>query len=122
MPRRPVHEPRWQAYRHVVKLRFTTDQLNSIDQLCAEHGVSRSWLMRRALAKGLPAALDELVKARVEGFSVRGARAHGRPGDRYRGRRGQTLLPVVLEVDDEDGVRVDQRSAAVVGRVPEEDG
>ena len=122
MPRAPVHDPRWQAYRHVVKVRFNTDQLNGIDQLCVEHGVSRSWLIRAALSKGLPQVFDELLEARVRGLSVRGARANGRLGDRYTGRSGETLLPVVFEADDEDGVRVDQRSAAVVGRVPEEDG
>ena len=122
MPRPPVDDPRWQAYRHVVKVRFNTEQLNLIDELCAEHGVSRSWLIRGALAKGLPHVFDELVKARAHGLSVRAARANGRRGDRYRGRRRQTLLPVVLEVDSDDGARVDQRRAAVAGRVPEEDG
>ena len=90
--------------------------------LCVEHGVSRSWLIRAALSKGLPHVFDELFQARVQGFSARGARAHGRVGDRYLGRRGETLLPVVFDQDDEDGARVDQRTAAVVGRVPEEDG
>ena len=122
MSRAPVHDPHWQAYRHVVKVRFNTDQLNRIDQLCAEHGVSRSWLIRAALSKGLPQVFDELFEARVRGFSARGARGHGRVGDRYLGRRGETLLPVVFEEDDEDGARVDQRTAAVVGRLPEEDG
>ena len=122
MPDSAVDEPRWQAYRHVVKVRFNTEQLNRIDQLCVEHGVSRSWLLRVAFSKGLPQVFDELVSARVRGLSVRGARAHGRADDRYRGRRQGTLVPVVFEEDDEDGVRVDQRSSAVAGRVPEEDG
>ena len=32
MPQSPIHDPGWQAYRHVVKVRFNTDQLNRIDQ------------------------------------------------------------------------------------------
>ena len=36
----------------------------------------------------------------------------------FLGRRRETLLPVVFEQDDDDGARVDQRLAAVVGRVP----
>ena len=83
MPRPPVDDPRWQAYRHVVKVRFNTEQLNLIDELCAEHGVSRSWLIRGALAKGLPHVFDELVKARAHGLSVR-APAPWTACDRYR--------------------------------------
>lgn len=119
MPSPRAHDPAWQAYRHVVKVRFTSNQLGRIDQMSAEHGVSRSWLIRAALSEGLPLLFDVLAAGRAGGLSARAARTDGRPGDRYRGRSRETLLPLVLAVDDAPGARVDHRGVAFS---PEEDG
>ena len=99
MPNQPHYDPAWSAYRHVVKLRFNTEQLNRIDQLSVEHGVSRAWLLRAAIAEGLPRVFDHLEGPRTVGLTVRGARARGRSGDRYSGRRRKTLVPVVMMYD-----------------------
>ena len=79
----PDHEP----YRHVVKLRFAATELNEIDRLALEHGVSRAFLLRQAVAVGLGPAVDALEAARRAGMSVRAARPGPRAGSLYRGPR-----------------------------------
>ena len=69
MGSRPIHDPDWEPYRHVVKLRFAASELNELNRLCLEHGVSRALLLRRAVEYGLPPAVDSLDLARSAGMS-----------------------------------------------------
>ena len=74
MGSRPIHDPDWEPYRHVVKLRFAASELNELNRLCLEHGVSRALLLRRAVEYGLPPAVDSLDLARSAGMSLRTGR------------------------------------------------
>jgi hypothetical protein len=77
--------PGWRPFRHVVKFRVTSDQLNHLNGLTATLGVSRSWLMRRALHLGLRGVLKEFS---VRDFALRAARGRGHVEGPRRGPRG----------------------------------
>ncbi len=77
---RPIHDPDWEPYRHVVELRLAASELNELNRLCLEHGVSRALLLRRAIEYGLPPAVDSLDLARLAGMAL------------CPGRRIRTLL------------------------------
>ena len=77
---RPIHDPDWEPYRHVVKLRLAASELNELNRLCLEHGVSRALLLRRAMEPGLRPAVDSLDLARLAGMAL------------CLGRRIRTLL------------------------------
>ena len=94
MPRKTIHDPRWAPYDTLVKLYVTAQQRHDLDQLVTELRVSRSALLRAALAAGLPLVVADL----------RGARRKGaRPGVRSRSasasvRRGVLSAGPVAEV------------------------
>ena len=81
--------PDFEPYRHVVKFRFAATELNEIDRLALEHGVSRSFLLRQALAVGLGPAVDALEDARKAGLSLHAARRPDRVGATYYGPRAR---------------------------------
>ena len=43
-----------EPYSHVVKVRLTTSQLNHLDMLAANAGISRAFLMRQLFDAGVP--------------------------------------------------------------------
>ena len=113
----PIHDPDWEPYRHVVKLRFAASELNELNQLCTEHGVSRALLLRRAIEYGLRPAVDSLDVARLAGMSLR----TGRPIRRVQTIRygPRTLQPASSVFSPESpGDRLDRRSTPYP--VPEE--
>ena len=71
---RPINDPDWEPYRHVVELRLAASELNELNRLCLEHGVSRALSLRRAMECGLPPAVDSLELARSAGMSLRTGR------------------------------------------------
>ena len=77
--------PGWRPFRHVVKFRVTSDQLNHLNSLVATLGVSRSWLLRRALHLGLRGVLKEFS---VRDFALRAARGRAQVAGPRRGPRG----------------------------------
>ena len=88
MPRRTIVDPHWEPLCYVVKVRFTATQLHMLDQLVSELRVSRAWLLRMAVHRGLPALVDDLRRRRRLG--LRPAAPHSRrttKGPR-RGPRG----------------------------------
>ena len=88
MPRRTIVDPHWEPVAEVVKVRFTATQLHTLDQLVSELRVSRAWLLRMAVHRGLPALVDDLRRRRRLG--LRPATPHSRrttKGPR-RGPRG----------------------------------
>lgn len=70
MGHRPVYDPDHEPFRHVVKLRFTAGQLNELDRLSRVHGVSRSYLLRQAFARGLGRLLVDLESGHRGGLSL----------------------------------------------------
>jgi hypothetical protein len=113
----PIHDPDWEPYRHVVKLRFAASELNELNQLCAEHGVSRALLLRRAIEYGLRPAVESLDVARLAGMSLRtGRRTEKVHSTRYGPR---TLRPATSLCSPQSrGERLDRRVARYP--VPEE--
>ena len=49
---RPIHDPDREPYRHVGKLRLAAFELNELNRLCFEHGVSRALVFRSGPAPG----------------------------------------------------------------------
>ena len=88
MSRRTIVDPHWEPLAHVVKVRFTATQLHTLDELVSELRVSRAWLLRMAINRGLPAVVDDLRRRRRLG--LRPATAHSRRTTRgpRRGPRG----------------------------------
>ena len=78
----------WQPFRHILKFRVTTPQLNHLNQLVASLGVSRSWLLRRALHLGLRGVVEELTDVSAHDFALRAARGRRHVGGPRRGPRG----------------------------------
>lgn len=68
MPRRTIVDPHWEPVAEVVKVRFTATQLHTLDQLVSELRVSRAWLLRMAVHRGLPALVDDLRRRRSLGL------------------------------------------------------
>lgn len=99
MPQRRLHVSDWEAFDHVVKVRFTESQVAHLDALVASLEVSRSWLLRRAVAAGLPTVVAELRSAAQRDYAVRavqgptGLRARRR-GPRRLSRNREVYLPV----------------------------
>ena len=99
MPEKRLHVPDWQAFDHVVKVRFTESQVVHLDALVASLEVSRSWLLRRAVAAGLPTVVAELRSAAQRDYAVRavqgptGVRAPRR-GPRRLSRQREVYLSV----------------------------
>ena len=113
----PIHDPDWEPYRHVVKLRFAASELNELNGLCVEHGVSRALLLRRAIECGLPSAVYSLDVAHSAGISLRTGRRTRRRASLRKGPR--TLQPVTAVFFPEaPGQRLNRRSVRYP--VPEE--
>ena len=92
MPRRTIVDPHWEPLSYVVKVRFTATQLHTLDQLVSELRVSRAWLLRMAVHRGLPALVDDLRRRRRLG--LRPATPHSRrttKGPRRGPRRGVSV-------------------------------
>ena len=89
MPRTPVRDPDWEPFTELVKLRFTVTQLSLIDRVALQHGVSRSWLLRQAIAEGLPRLVAVLEDGRERGMSPRATRRLSRVKATYRGPAGE---------------------------------
>ena len=103
--------------RQVVKLRLAASELNELNRLCIEHGVSRALLLRRAIEYGLPPAVDSLDVARSAGMSLR----TGRPIRTLQTTRygPRTLQPITAVFGAESpGQRLNRRSLRYP--VPEE--
>ena len=63
----------WEPLAHHVRLRLTASDLNALDAFAASIGVSRSWFLRRAIALGAQAVVDEVREARQAGVAPTGA-------------------------------------------------
>ena len=88
----PLDDPDLQPLDRVVKLRLSERQVADVDRLCDEFSVSRSWLLREALAVGLPVAVANMRQLRADGFVPAGALQHPgvegpRRGPRSDGQR-----------------------------------
>ena len=57
---KPVWAPDAEPLDRVVKLGVSRRQLHALDLAVKEFGMSRSWLLREALARGFPAVVTEL--------------------------------------------------------------
>ena len=97
MAHEPVHDPDWEPYRHVVKLRLTATQLAVLDALVVELGVTRSRLMRKGLVAGLPGVVDELREAMAKRFYLAGPRDRKRVTAARRGPRRNTGVETWLQ-------------------------
>lgn len=64
----PVWEPDAEPLDHVVKLCLSTRQLEQLDLLVKELNMSRSWILRGALAQGLPLFVESVRQRRGAGF------------------------------------------------------
>ena len=114
---RPIHDPDWEPYRPVVKLRLAASELNELNWLCLEHGVSRALSLRRAMERGLPPAVDSLDLARSAGMSLRTGRPIRTLQTTWYGPR--TLQPITAVFGPESpGQRLNRRSLRYP--VPEE--
>ena len=90
MPSRKPEVPVWHPFRHILKFRVTTPQLNHLNQLVASLGVSRSWLLRRALHLGLRSVVEELADVSARDFELRDARGRRQVAGPRRGPRGNS--------------------------------
>ena len=86
MGRATIRHADWEPYSRLLKLRATPRQLDELDDLAAEFGVTRAWLVRRGLARGLPLLVAELREAYAQGLRVPPAPdGRARDGRRRRG-------------------------------------
>ena len=74
MPLDTAEDAVWEPFRHVLKVKLTSSQLNHLNRLVASLGVSRSWIVRRALQAGLPAVVSELRGSARRDLLLRAAR------------------------------------------------
>lgn len=72
MPRSRIWDPDAEPLDRVVKLRLSRRQLRDLDLAVAEFAMSRSWLLREALALGFPALVTRVRQRRGAGFVTRG--------------------------------------------------
>ena len=100
MPRRFSYAPEWEPYRHVVKVRVTSTQLNYLNSMAARLAVSRSYLFREALQLGLPRLLDDRRRLQEAGMAAGPAgRATPEPVAR-RGPRAATPVAEWIDLPD----------------------
>ena len=88
----PIRGADLQALDRTVKLRLSRRQLRGLDHLAAEFGMSRSWLIREALALGIPLAETRIRQLIEDGFRPAGdvgyrAASGPRRGPNSDGRR-----------------------------------
>lgn len=93
MPRKTVHDPRWEPYSALVKLYLTPSQRHDLDQLVVELRVSRSALLRQAIDAGLRSVVPELRARRRSRLRPGGTRA---PRSRMRIEAGWLAASVCL--------------------------
>ena len=72
MGAKPIWDPDAEPLDRVIKLRVSRRQLHDLDLAVAEFGMSRSWLLREALALGFPALVTQVRMRRKAGFVTRG--------------------------------------------------
>ena len=114
MGSRSIPDPDWEPYRQVVKLRLAASELNELNRLCFEHGLSRALLLRRAIEYGLPPGEDSLDVPRLAGMLVR----IGRPPRVLQtiGYGPRTLRPITPVFGAESlDQRLNRRSLSVSG-------
>lgn len=68
----PVWEPDAEPLDQTVKLRFSVRQLEQLDLVVREFGMSRSWILREAIAAGLPVFVEKVRQRRRAGLVPRG--------------------------------------------------
>ena len=68
----PIQDPDLQPLDRTVKLRLSRRQLETVDQLAREFGMTRSWFIREALAVGVPGARDKLRELFDAGYRPSG--------------------------------------------------
>lgn len=68
----PVWEPDAEPLDQAVKLRFSVRQLEQLDLVVREFGMSRSWILREAIAAGLPVFVEKVRQRRCAGLVPRG--------------------------------------------------
>ena len=69
----PIRDPHLQALDRTVKLRLSRRQLEGVDQLAREFGMTRAWFLREALALGVPAAREKIRGLFEQGYRPAGA-------------------------------------------------
>ena len=69
---KPIWDPGAEPLDRVVKLRFSRRQLKDLDLAVREFGMSRSWLLREAVALGFPLLVESVRQRRRAGFVTRG--------------------------------------------------
>lgn len=89
MPRKTLYQPRWEPYTSLVKLHVTPSQRHDLDQLVTELRVSRSSLVRQAVAAGLPQVVADLRRRRRSGLRPGAAASAGALPAVRRGARGE---------------------------------
>ena len=94
MPRATVRSPDWESYSRRLILRATPSEIHELDVFTAEFGVTRAWLLRRAIAAGLPQVVAELRSAQAVGLQVAGP--SGDVGEATRGGGAASPVAVVL--------------------------
>lgn len=72
MPRARIWDPDAEPLDRLVKIRVSRRQLHDLDLAVAEFAMSRSWLVREALAIGFPALVTQLRQRRRAGLVTRG--------------------------------------------------
>ena len=70
--RATLRAPDWEPYSRRLVLRATPRQVHELDVLAAELGVTRAWLLRRAVARGLPDVVADLRSAEAASLRVAG--------------------------------------------------
>ena len=91
MPLPPVWEPDAEPLDQTVKLRFSVRQLEQLDLAVREFGMSRSWILREAVAAGLPV----FVEKRCVSVGVRAWSPAASTSNRVRLVRGGGLARTV---------------------------
>ena len=69
---RPIPGGDLQPLDRPIRIRLSRRQLNGIDRLAAEFGISRSWFIREALALELPLAEDRIRQLIEDGYRPAG--------------------------------------------------
>ena len=97
MGRRTLRDADWEPYSRRLLLRVTPAQIHELDVLAVEFGVTRAWLLRRAVGRGLPPLVAELRDAYDRGLRVVACRS--RAVDTARGPGAGASLGLLLEPD-----------------------
>ena len=83
----PIRGSDTEALTRTVKLRFSNRQLDELDLVAVDLDMARSWVLREAIALGLPLFVEKVRRLRDAGLVPRGEYTNPHAAGSRRGPR-----------------------------------